>query len=84
VTWWLNLKALQKDVQPDIHEGLAAYSEKQAATLLKMGMLFANQWYLTLVGNGLPVEWPEEFLIHRPTVSQKTLPMFCTFELCLL
>jgi hypothetical protein len=67
-TWWICQKSLCSDAQSDIQEGLAAYSEKQSAMLWKMGRQFADQWYSLLVGNGLLVDWPEEFLVGHPTI----------------
>ena len=74
-TWWTNQRDLRSDVRSDIQEGLTAYSAKQSATLLGMGMKFANKWYEILVENGLSVEWPEEFLPSCSAIIARNNPL---------
>jgi hypothetical protein len=62
VNWWGCQANLRQDQRADIQEGLVAYAAKQAAIWEEMGSRFSAEWYPLLRGNGLPTEWPEEYM----------------------
>ena len=62
--WWVDHADQRTDTRVDVEAGLSAYANKQAAILLEMGKRFAFTWYPMLVRNGLPTEWPEEFVMR--------------------
>jgi hypothetical protein len=54
------------NISAAVRQGIDAYAIKQAALVIRMGKLFAEQWYPVLVKNGKLIDWPAEFM---PTFS---------------
>jgi hypothetical protein len=63
--WWNmqgKVRGEEAGIQLKIVNGLMGYAAKQAAMWDDMGMRFASEWFPLLRSNGLPAEWPGEYL----------------------
>ena len=64
---WSIQRHRRADAQMHIHDGAAAYAVKQT---MGMARSFTMDWYPYLVSEGLPVEWPAEYI---PVSQQQPL-----------
>jgi len=63
--WWISQKSRRPNTTPDVCDGIAAYSAKQACLCHRFATSFARQWYSTLIINNLSADWPAEYVpIH--------------------
>jgi len=62
-SWWKAHRDRRPQTASDIHNGLAVYTEKQAAIVHGLAKSFALKWYPTLVANGLSTDWPLDILL---------------------
>ncbi|KIM80240.1 hypothetical protein PILCRDRAFT_9784 [Piloderma croceum F 1598] len=63
--WWISQKSRRPNTTPDVCDGIAAYSAKQARLCHRFATSFARQWYSTLIINNLSADWPAEYVpIH--------------------
>lgn len=70
VQWWSIQRHRRTDAQMHIRDGAAAYAVKQTMMYKGMARSFATDWYPYLVSEGLPVEWPAEYI---PVSQQQPL-----------
>jgi len=60
--WWQERADLWPDVDPALHNGLCAYAAKQADMQQGLAWSFAKTWYLSLITNHFPIEWPSRYI----------------------
>jgi hypothetical protein len=63
--WWVSKGNSCQKPSPELCEGLAAYSAKQAEVLQTMAISFAREWKPLLESHGMsPSGWPDEVSKH--------------------
>jgi len=60
--WWVSQKSRRTNATPDVCDGIAAYSARQAALCRSFAKASAREWYSTLVVNNLPTDWLPQYL----------------------
>lgn len=68
--WWTDQGSRRHVTSVALQSGLRAYAFKQEAVYRALAHSFAGKWHKLLVLNGIPVEWPPEYIPvahHQPT-----------------